>query len=171
MAWLVAEGPMACSVGQSTAARPCAAIWLATSRGLVLEPTLVTLRACPPGRRMRSQKSEPGLAGSALGSAARRAACWPVRCSRAGGHLPPRLERPPRLEPWPEESGSASPEGVDLVEDERLQVVLGHLEVGGKEEEVKGGGRKGGRGAGSLLLGREGQSEFRKWHAAQEDRA
>ena len=44
MAWFVADGPMHCSVGHSTAARACAAIWLAASRGFVWLPTLVTLR-------------------------------------------------------------------------------------------------------------------------------
>ena len=42
-AWFAACGPIACSVGQSTGARACAAISIATSRGLLPLPIFVRL--------------------------------------------------------------------------------------------------------------------------------
>ena len=154
MAWLVAEGPMACSVGQSTAARPCAAIWLATSRGLVLEPTLVTLRACRPAA---DAVPEVGTGLGGLGARVSRATGGVLASPLFPRRQPPlpRLERP-RLEPGQSQLEHLQ-RGVDLVEDERLQVVLGHLEVG----EGGGSGRwwkREGR-SWQLAAGQKGEAE------------
>eukprot|EP00966_Prymnesium_polylepis_P212580 4923890-Prymnesium_polylepis.2 len=60
IAWLMDGGPTHCSVGQSTAARACAAIWHATSREFVWPPILVVLLP----RCTRSQKSAAQHGGS-----------------------------------------------------------------------------------------------------------
>ena len=79
IAWFGDGGPTHCSSGQSTAARPCAAIWLATSRGLVAPPIFVTFWP----RAIRSQKSEPGLASGSR--CVLRAAWRPASAEVCGG--------------------------------------------------------------------------------------